>query len=131
MITTAQGLKLLQGGDYMAAALYDETSAFNTNAQHLESHLAGHKTLHSVLVALQPAAWQGAEAPFTQQVLVEGLAADAHGVASLAQGAGFAARNLAREAQLSVIGQGDGSLILAADGTKPAVELVLEVCFFA
>ena len=39
MIETANGLKKLQGGDYVPAAFYDEDSAFNTNAQALDTHL--------------------------------------------------------------------------------------------
>lgn len=88
----------------------------------------GEKAKVSVTVnaTLFASAWTGANLPFTQELLVEGLHMTQNGTISLAHNATAEQREAAREAMLSVIGQEDGKLIIAADGAMP--EFDIPVC---
>lgn len=72
--------------------------------------------VYTVLVAT---AWAGINPPFTQTLAVEGLTAEQNGSISVAHNATAEQREIAREAMLSVIGQEDGKLLIAADGEMP------------
>lgn len=72
--------------------------------------------VYAVLVAT---AWAGINPPFTQTLAVEGLTAEQNGSISVAHNATAEQREIAREAMLSVIGQEDGKLLIAADGEMP------------
>lgn len=81
----------------------------------------GEKANSSVLVSatLLASAWTGIDSPFTQDITVTGLTATQNGTISVAHNATFEQREMAREAMLSVVGQEDGKLTIAADGEMP------------
>lgn len=64
-------------------------------------------------------AWVGVDAPYTQTLTISGLTASQNGTISVAHNATAEQREIAREAMLSVIGQADGTLTIAADGEMP------------
>jgi len=81
----------------------------------------GEKANSSVSVAavLLSTAWAGINPPFTQTLVVEGLTATQNGTISVAHNATSEQREIAREAMLSVVGQEEGKLLIAADGELP------------
>lgn len=81
----------------------------------------GAKANSSVAVntMLLASAWTGVEAPYTQVITISGLTASQNGTISVAHNATAEQREIAREAMLSVIGQTDGALTIAADGEMP------------
>lgn len=85
----------------------------------------GQKADNSVLVnaTLLSTAWSGVDAPFTQELIVDGLGAMQNGTISVAHNATFEQREVAREAKLSVILQEDGKLTIAADGELPEFDI--------
>lgn len=72
---------------------------------------------------LAASAWAGTDAPFTQEISIEGLKNEHNGLISIAHEATQEQRRAAREAMLSIIGQGDGRLIIAADGEMPETDI--------
>ena len=85
----------------------------------------GEKANSSVLVSatLLASAWTGVDSPFTQDITVTGLTATQNGTISVAHNATFEQREMAREAMLSVVGQEDGKLTIAADGEMPDIDI--------
>lgn len=85
----------------------------------------GEKANSSVAVAavLLSTAWVGSGPPFTQTIVVEGLTATQNGTISVAHNATAEQREIAREAMLSVIGQENGNLLIAADGELPEQDI--------
>lgn len=85
----------------------------------------GEKANSSVLVSatLLASAWTGIDSPFTQDITVTGLTATQNGTISVAHNATFEQREMAREAMLSVVGQEDGKLTIAADGEMPDIDI--------
>ena len=71
-------------------------------------------------------AWEGESAPFTQALSIDGLT-DQNGTISVSHTAVLEQREAARCAVMSVAGQGDGKLIIVADGRKPAVDIPVTV----
>lgn len=89
----------------------------------------GEKADNSVAInaVLSATAWSGLNAPFTQQISVPGLGAMQNGTISVAHNATAEQREIAREAMLSVVGQADGTLIIAADGEMPEKDIPVYV----
>lgn len=85
----------------------------------------GEKANSSVLVSatLLASAWTGVDSPFTQDITVTGLTATQNGTISVAHNATFEQREMAREAMLSVVGQENGKLTIAADGEMPDIDI--------
>ena len=85
----------------------------------------GEKANSSVAIytTLLASAWAGVNAPFTQELAVEGLTASQNGVIDVAHDATTLQREIAREAMLSVVRQADGTLIIAADGELPTSDI--------
>lgn len=81
----------------------------------------------SVECVLSSKSWSGVDAPFTQELAVEGLTASQNGNISVAHSATFDQREAAREAKLCVTGQEDGKLIISADGEMPDVDIPVTV----
>lgn len=77
----------------------------------------------SQYTTLLASAWIGVEAPYTQELTVTGLTALQNGTISVAHSATAEQREIAREAMLSVIGQEDGKLTIAADGEMPEFDI--------
>lgn len=85
----------------------------------------GEKANNSVAIyaTLLATAWVGVDAPYTQELSVEGLTATQNGVINVAHDATADQRGIAREAMLSVIGQEDGKLTIVADGEMPEFDI--------
>lgn len=96
----------------------------NSNMVKIDAAL-GEKANSSVLVSetLLASAWTGIDSPFTQDITVTGLTATQNGTISVAHNATFEQREMAREAMLSVVGQEDGKLTIAADGEMPDIDI--------
>ena len=96
----------------------------NSNMVKIDAAL-GEKANSSVLVSatLLASAWTGIDSPFTQDITVTGLTATQNGTISVANNATFEQREMAREAMLSVVGQEDGKLTIAADGEMPDIDI--------
>lgn len=96
----------------------------NSNMVKIDAAL-GEKANSSVLVSatLLTSAWTGIDSPFTQDITVTGLTATQNGTISVAHNATFEQREMAREAMLSVVGQEDGKLTIAADGEMPDIDI--------
>lgn len=85
----------------------------------------GEKANSSVVVhtTLLATGWVGSEAPYTQDLLIEGLTATQNGAINIAHSASADQRDMVRNAMLFVVGQTDGKLTVAADGTVPTVDI--------
>lgn len=96
----------------------------NSNMIKIDNAL-GEKANSSVAISttLLASAWAGVNAPFTQELSVEGLTASQNGVIDIAHDATAVQREIAREAMLSVIGQSNGTLTIAADGEMPEFDI--------
>lgn len=96
----------------------------NSNMVKIDKAL-GEKANSSIAISatLLASAWIGVTAPFTQELPVEGLTAAQNGVIDVAHDASATQREIAREAMLSVIGQSDGKLVIAADGEMPEFDI--------
>lgn len=77
----------------------------------------------AITATLLASAWSGVDAPFTQELTVEGLGANQNGTISVANDATMEQRDMAREAMLAVTGQEDGKLIISADGELPVQDI--------
>lgn len=86
----------------------------------LGSKASKSRTVDSVLLA---EAWSGSAPTYTQTISVSGLSAEQNGTISLPHTTTSAQRDAARAAILSVVGQSDGSLTIAADGDKPSIDI--------
>ncbi len=87
--------------------------ALNDKAQHSSD-------VHGVLLA---SAWDGTDAPYTQELAVAGLTSTQNGNISIGQNATLEQRKAARDAILSVTGQDNNKLVITADGDKPRVDI--------
>lgn len=76
-----------------------------------------------IYTTLLASAWAGVDAPYTQELSVEGLLKDTNGIIDVAHSATADQREIAREALLSIIGQEDGKLIIVADGEMPEFDI--------
>lgn len=96
----------------------------NSNMVKIDTAL-GQKANSSIAInaTLVSTAWSGIDAPFTQELAVEGLTETQNGTISVAHNATVEQRKIAREAMLSVIGQENGKLIIAADGEMPEFDI--------
>lgn len=88
----------------------------------------GEKAEHSKYVntTLLSTGWSGVEAPFVQEIAVDGLGEVQNGYISVAHSATPDQRDVARCAMLAVSGQKDGALTIVADGELP--DLDIPVC---
>ena len=126
MSETANYGLYLEGGDTAKFADWrDKMNGENdSNMVKIDTAL-GQKANSSQAVnaTLLASAWAGVDAPFTQEITVAGLSATQNGSISIAHNATAGQREIAREAMLSVIGQSDGKLIIAADGEMPELDI--------
>jgi hypothetical protein len=85
----------------------------------------GEKANNSVIVTttLLASAWVGVDAPYTQELAVDGLLKDTNGIIDVAHDATAEQREIAREAKLAITGQEDGKLIIVADGEMPEFDI--------
>ena len=96
----------------------------NSNMVKIDEAIGG-KADNSVIVTttLLASAWSGVDAPFTQELAVEGLLQGTNGIIDVAHDATAEQRAIAREALLAVVGQSDGKLTIAADGEMPEFDI--------
>lgn len=85
----------------------------------------GKRAVKSVQVTgtLLASAWSGVDAPFTQEISVDGLGVTQNGTIAVSQSATFEQRQMAREAMLALAGQSEGKLIVVADGEMPDIDI--------
>ena len=85
----------------------------------------GEKANNSVIVTttLLASAWIGVDAPYTQELAVDGLLKNTNGIIDVAHDATAEQREIAREAKLAITGQEDGKLIIVADGEMPEFDI--------
>lgn len=102
--------------------------ADNSNFVKLDTILAekSDKSI-SIETVLLAGSWVGVDAPFTQELVVEGLKATQNGNISVAHSATFDQREMARDAKLCVTGQKDGKLIISADGEMPEHDIPVSI----
>lgn len=81
----------------------------------------------AVSLTLNANGWSGGEAPYTQTLFVENLLSTHNGTIALSQEATEVERAEVRKAMLSVVGQANGSLVIAADGEAPTINLPITV----
>lgn len=81
----------------------------------------------SVTTTLLASGWAGIDAPYTYELEVEGLGAEQNGKIGVAQSATFEERQMAREAQLCLVGQENGKLYVAADGEMPDIDIPVTI----
>lgn len=137
------GVVMPQSGDYTAEMVGADaagsaaavTSALNTHIADADVHISDEdrtawdgkaSPATEVAVILTAAGWVGEAAPYTQAVNVSGLKAtgrQSNGMIGLSKIATAEARAAARAALISVTGQADGVLTVAADGAKPEVDI--------
>lgn len=84
----------------------------------------------SETATLLSSAWTGESAPYTQTISVENLTAEQNGNISVSKNSTFEQREAARAAMLSVVGQQNGSLTIAADGDKPETDIPVDIILF-
>ncbi len=96
----------------------------NSNMQIIDTVLSG-KAEQSFLVeaTLFADEWAEAENCFVQSLLVDGLTEKHNGNIGLSHNATSDIRSIAVSAAISVIGQQNGVLVVAADGEKPSVDI--------
>lgn len=109
-------------GNYDASG---SASAAEAAAKAYTDAALGTKANNSVPVyaTLLASAWVGVDAPYAQELAVEGLSETQNGTISVAHTATADQREVAREAMLSVIGQADGKLTIVADGEMPELDI--------
>ena len=97
------------------------TDDSSTRFQEWRNQMNGTENSNMVKIdtTLLASAWVGVDAPYTQTLTISGLTASQNGTISVAHNATAEQREIAREAMLSVIGQADGTLTIAADGEMP------------
>lgn len=99
-----------------------------SNMQKIDAALGEKADRSSGMTAvLLASGWVGVEAPFLQELLVEGLPAEQNGMIGVAQSATPEQREAAREALLSLVGQSDGKLTVAADGELPEMDIPVQI----
>ena len=84
----------------------------------------------SETATLLSSAWTGESAPYTQTISVENLTVEQNGNISVSKSSSFEQRDAARAAMLSVVGQQNGSLTIAADGDKPETDIPVDIILF-
>lgn len=80
-----------------------------------------------ITVNLTAASWTGTAAPYTQVAQAVGVAATDQVLLHPYQGATQAQRTAARAAELYLTNNGDGSVTIVADGTKPIIDVPVSV----
>lgn len=123
--TTNYGLYIESGNTARFADWREKMNGENdSNMVKIDAAL-GQKANNSqaVTTTLLASAWVGVNSPYTQELSVAGLGALQNGTISVAHNATAEQREIAREAMLSVIGQEDGKLIIAADGEMPEFDI--------
>ena len=132
MQTTPEGFKLLEAGDYVPGAFYNEDSAFNSNVQLTKQKL---QDLNNAKAdkgqefsgTLTAAGWAGTTAPYTQTATIEGLPEDADGDVGLPY-VTDAQDKAARDARLRpILPQPAGSVTIKATGKKPTIDIPIVV----
>lgn len=103
----------------------------DSNMTKIDSVLAqkadGSKTVEATLI---PSDWMGETTPFIQSISVEDLGETQNGIVGLSGSATDEQREAAQKARLRTGGQDAGSLVIAAYGLKPDVEIPVSIIIF-
>ena len=81
-------------------------------------------------LTLSAQSWSGEEAPYLQTITVEGLTDDLNGFASISKGATTEQVTAVLSAALSIYGQENDQLTIAANRIKPTVDLPVCIVLF-
>lgn len=89
----------------------------------------GEKADNSVCIdgVLLASAWIGDSAPYSQSISVQGLTSERNGSISVAQNITTEQLEAVLSAVLSVSGQADGALTIAASKGKPSVDIPVSI----
>ena len=123
--TTNYGLYIESGNTARFADWREKMNGENdSNMIKIDAALS-EKANNSVIVTttLLASAWAGIDAPYTQELSVDGLLKDTNGIIDVAHDATAEQREIAREAMLAVVGQEDGKLTIVADGEMPEFDI--------
>lgn len=123
--TTNYGLYIESGNTARFADWREKMNGENdSNMIKIDAALS-EKANNSVIVTttLLASAWAGVNAPFTQELSVDGLLKDTNGIIDVAHNATAEQREIAREAMLAVVGQENGKLTIVADGEMPEFDI--------
>lgn len=127
--TTNYGLYVT---DDSSERFYDWRTKMNgttdSNMQKIDAAL-GEKADASICVdkVLYASSWIGDSAPYTQDILIEGLNANDNGSVSVSASASPEEWTAATDAKMRVIEQADGKLVVSADGGKPNIDIGISV----
>lgn len=103
----------------------------DSNMQKIDAAL-GQKADSSVSASkvLSASGWLGAASPFTQNISIDGVTEQKNGTIQVSHEATLEQREIARCAMLSVVGQGDGFITIAADGDLPEKDIPVTIILF-
>lgn len=76
---------------------------------------------------LSAAQWEGEQAPYSYRLSVAGMGAEQNGNIAIASTATAAQKESARKALLSILSQEENTLVIAADGAKPAEDIPVTI----
>ena len=110
-----------------AAQVAGET---DSNMVKIDEALQEQKSV-SLELTLLASAWAGSEAPYTQNITIEGLDAERNGVVTLSDTADASQRDVARKAILNKTGQYENGITISADGKVPTVDIPIVVILLA
>lgn len=79
---------------------------------------------------LASGSWAGSTAPYTQQLVVEGLSEDTNGIIRVSEDASAAEIRAAQNAVLTVSAQSSGTLTVSAAGVKPEIDIPVSIMIF-
>jgi len=126
--TTNYGLHLTNDSSTLFKDWREQIDGTNNSNMILIDNVLGTKADASTTIttSLKSSGWS-TSSPYTQSISVPSLSATQNGIASLSPTATAAERDAAREAVLYVSAQSNGSITIVADGTKPLIEIPIQI----
>lgn len=95
----------------------------NSNMEKIDVALENKANLSKTISTVLSASEWSSNAPYTQDIAVNGLAAEQNGIISVSQNATNEQIEAAKNAELRVKAQADNSLTIAANGDKPVYDI--------
>lgn len=84
----------------------------------------------AINVTIKASDWTGDSAPFSQEIIVDGLSATSNGMISLSHSASSDQREAARNAMFSIAEQDDNKITIIADGDIPTIDIPALIIIF-
>lgn len=81
----------------------------------------------SIDSVLSTALWEGEQSPYSYRLSVPGMGANQNGNIAIASTATAGQKESARKALLSILSQEKNTLVIAADGAKPAEDIPVTI----